>query len=534
MQDTLTASMRVFQTLPRRVWLLALAAVLLTTLPYLIGIFAAPPGSVFSGGLIDISDYNSHLSKMQQGMRGTWRYQQLFTNEPHDGAYLQTFYIALGHVVRWTGLPLPLVYHAARVLFTILMVIVLWLFMKRFLSDESAWWALFLSILGGGFGLLLYLIAPEQVKQISPIELWLIDAYVLFSVFVFPHFAAAIALLALIFLNADRWAREQASGALAWVVVGSLILGILAPFDLLTVLIVVAVMAAARVVMRQLPIPRAITGLALLSAGVLALVGYDWIVLKQDAVFRSFVAQDVMLSPPPIYFLLGFAPVLIPAILGLVRAVQQREERLLAPGVWLLCISVLVYLPITTNRRFVLAAQVPMALMATYWLAAVALPWARRRSPRHHRQWVLIYLSAATFSTWFVFFWWVGLAGQPANKYSLDNVAAWGWIRQNTDANAIFLAGSEMSGGALAANAGRHVVLGHWSETMDYDRKVIDVKTFYQPGTAADWQRHFIDSEHVDYIFYGPDERAASTWTPLPNMQIIYQSGATFIYKVLH
>ena len=97
----------------RRVWVVALLMAALTSLPYIVGVFSAPSGTHFSGAILNPVDYYSHLAKMQQGARGEWLYQLLFSPEPHQPIFLQTFYIALGHVVRWTGLSFDLVFHIA-------------------------------------------------------------------------------------------------------------------------------------------------------------------------------------------------------------------------------------------------------------------------------------------------------------------------------------------------------------------------------------------------------------------------------------
>src|SRR5262245_18445167 len=105
----------------RLVWLLVALTITLTTLPIVVGAFSAPSGTTFSGVILNLQDYNSHLAKMWQGARGSWTYQLLFTSELPEGVFLQTFYIALGHVARWTGLSFDLTFQIARVICVALM-----------------------------------------------------------------------------------------------------------------------------------------------------------------------------------------------------------------------------------------------------------------------------------------------------------------------------------------------------------------------------------------------------------------------------
>src|SRR5258708_16291167 len=187
---------------------MALMAVL-TTLPYIIGALSAPPGSSFSGAVIDLPDYNSHLAKMQQGAHGAWLYQLLFTAEPHQPALLQTFYVALGHIARWTALRFDFVYQLGRIACVMLMVWALWAFMSHYLPPNAAWWALLLSLFAGGVGYLLFFLAPDITASVSPIEFWLLDAYTFLAAFVSPHLAASIGLLALTFLTLDLWTHSK-------------------------------------------------------------------------------------------------------------------------------------------------------------------------------------------------------------------------------------------------------------------------------------------------------------------------------------
>jgi len=69
---------------------------------------------VFTGILINPIDGNSYLAKMAEGWRGDWLFTLPYTTDPGPGALIFTYYLFLGHLARWTGASLDLVYHAAR------------------------------------------------------------------------------------------------------------------------------------------------------------------------------------------------------------------------------------------------------------------------------------------------------------------------------------------------------------------------------------------------------------------------------------
>ncbi|MEP7287642.1 MAG: hypothetical protein ABI947_17955, partial [Chloroflexota bacterium] len=516
--DTVTK----FTKIPRRVWLLALAFAALTTLPYLVALFSAPHGTTFSGVFpLNAVDYNSHLAKMQQGMQGAWLYQLLFTAEPHPPILLQTFYIALGHLARWTGLSLDLVYHLSRIVFSALLVPSIWIVMRRFLSESLAWWALLLSLFSGGLSWLLLFINPAITGQISPIEFWLLDAYTFLAAFVSPHFAAGMVLLALAFAALDDWTETGAGRSLIGLFLAGIGIALLQPFHLLLLDTTLVLVAVWRMWHKRLVWWQGIVGLTLIGVSHAALVGYDLLMFQQP-IWRSFSEQNITLSPPPIFYVLGYAPILLPAVGGIGLALRRRDERWLVPALWVLLVSVLVYAPLATQRRFTLGIQIPLAMLATYALSNMATFLARRRIKRSGLL-RLLYGALAMMSTLLVLFWLLGTTRNTQNHdlYIPDETrVAWQWITDNTAPNSLFLSAFG-SGGGIAGRTGRHVVLGHWIETAYYLDKQSAVQKFFSAETDISWRLAFLKDQRVDYIWYSDQERTLGNFDPnsLPVLQ---------------
>lgn len=88
---------------------------LLSLLPYLLCTAAAArAGVVFTGLLLNPPDGFTYLAKMRMGLQGQWLYHLPFTLERGPGAFLFSYYFALGHLARIVELPLPVVFHVAR------------------------------------------------------------------------------------------------------------------------------------------------------------------------------------------------------------------------------------------------------------------------------------------------------------------------------------------------------------------------------------------------------------------------------------
>jgi uncharacterized membrane protein len=76
------------------------------------------------------------------------------------------------------------------------------------------------------------------------------------------------------------------------------------------------------------------------------------------------------------------------------------------------------------------------------------------------------------------------------------------------------------------------VYVGHYSETLDYFRKIAIVRTVLQPNASADVQA-FLRANGITLVYWGPDE-AATGYQPAsePYLEPIYQRGTVAIYRV--
>jgi hypothetical protein len=372
---------------------------------------------------------------------------------------------------------------------------------------------------------------------ISPIEFWLIDAYTYYSAFFSPHFAAAIAMLAIAFLGLDRWTSQATPGSLITLFLASLAVALLQPFDLILIDSVLSVTAAYRVLRRQIQPLRALAGLFLIGVSHAAIMGYDWIVLYQFPVWRAFTELNITPSPPAIYLLFGYAPLLLPALAGIIFAIQRRDGRLLVPILWLLVVAALVYAPLAVQRRFLMGIQAPMAVLAVYWLAESAVPWLERKIGPRFRLVMISYGIVATLSTALIFAWMIGRTRNFSDRdlYFTDAMrSGWQWIGAQTPDDSIFLASFE-NGNRIAGRTGHRVVLGHWVETANYWNKLTDVQRFFTADTEDTWRLAFLQAQGADYVWYSADERALGSWQPqnASYLRSVFESGDVVIFQVV-
>ena len=150
----------------RREWrwvaLVTLVLVIASSLPYFIAWVVAPEGAHFTGLIFNPQDGNSYIAKMRQGFVGSWSFRLPYTSEPHAGALVYLFYLLLGHVARWMGLPLIVVYHVARAAGGAVMLLALYGLASRLSDDVGERRAMFLlAALGSGLGWLVGVVNGE-------------------------------------------------------------------------------------------------------------------------------------------------------------------------------------------------------------------------------------------------------------------------------------------------------------------------------------------------------------------------------------
>ena len=134
-----------------RRWLLirSIGVLALASLPYVIGALTAGPDRVFSGLQVNPLDGVSYLAKMQIGLHGEWLFSLRFTAESSTGVLLFTYFVALGQLARMLGLPLILVFHAARLLGGFALLWSIYALIARVTDSidqrRRAWWLIVIS-----------------------------------------------------------------------------------------------------------------------------------------------------------------------------------------------------------------------------------------------------------------------------------------------------------------------------------------------------------------------------------------------------
>jgi hypothetical protein len=498
--------------------------ILAVTVPYLAAAQLGGPEYRFTGFLFNPQDGATYLAKMSQGLSGSWRFTLPYTAEPGNGAYLFLFYLSLGHLAGFTGLPLVLIFHLARIISVVLLVLALGrffdhVFRLRPAMNRPAYW---LALFGAGMGWLVVFSGS------IPADFWIAEAYPFLSMLQNPHFPLG---LALILWSFCLLIEKDLPGRYLQLAVVGLLISIILPFGIVVVVLVFGVVAAANLLEY-----RRLDWLPVFFLGSLGgpFLLYQFWAIQSDPVLAGWNAQNVTLTPPVWDVLLSFSPVLLLAVYASVQILRSPAERAHLPVrlmlAWLVLGLVLMYSPFSLQRRFMLGFYIPAAA-----LAGIGIDMMRQAYPRLAGRLVMVvFLLAIPTNLLLLAIGTAGAASRPPQLYlSHEEDAALAWIRDNTPRDALILASPEM-GLFIPAYTGRRVIYGHPFETVNADQEKETVIAFFAESSWQSRDPGLLEQRKVDYIFFGPREQGLRGSVPPEGMPFpqVFSSGQVQIYLV--
>jgi len=529
--------------------------------PYALGYALARPGTEFTGIIMNPEDSQSYFAKMLQGYDGNWLYTIPFTAEEHAPAFVGGFYLALGHLARWLGLSLDIMWHLARVVADAILFIVTFGFIATLLRDPCARWTAFmLAIFGSGLGWVLFLLNEPYWLGAFPVDFKMPEAHLFFSALTFPHVALGTALILVslwcMLPTADRRpltvdCGPQTGGSYReWLYavgagLANLVLAIVYPFLIYLVVATISIYWLMRVVYARRLLWQEVVRLLIAFAIPAPLILYYAGTLATNPTFRAWEAQSITLSPPLPHYILAYGVMLLLAALLLFR--KRAGFALL--WAWVLAAALLVYAPLNSQRRFVEGVHVPLAILAAGGLFEVVFPWLERTRafqwlamrPRYsiaglQRFFVVVFLAGMSLSNLYIIAS-VSVTAALQQPYPLfrprDEIAAVDWLRTNTTRSAVVL-GEYETGNYIPARAGNRVVLGHWAETADWQTKFDETERFYGAATDDAWRSAFLARYRVMYVWYGARERALGAFNPerVDYLQRVFENDTVRVYRV--
>jgi hypothetical protein len=506
-------------------WAAALAAlaVVLTTLPFLIAPALAQTGSSFGGFLINPIDGYSYLAKMRQGADLALEFRLPYAPEPGSGVVLFVYQLILGGLGGALRLPHIVTYHAARVLGTIAMVASSYIFFARVLPLGRAKWAAFvLALFGSGVG---WIVLP---LGLLPIDLWVPEAIPFLSAYANAHFPlATAALIAAVSLTIFPEILSNVRLPLAFL--SGLLLAFLQPFAVVAIGIVIA----AWLVIERLQGAEVeqmwswLQGLMALVFGTLPMLVYTWGAIREHPVLSAWNQQNSTPTPPLFEVLFGYGLVLALALVGIVlgKAHGRPSGRLLMT--WVILGFIMLYLPISLQRRLMLGLYIPLAALAGLGIEAIA--------PTRRRFVLILTVTIALSIPSHLVVIGSGLLavsrGDAGLVISVSDRDLLEWIEINVPDDSLILAGLN-TGNRLPAYSSARVLYGHPFETPDSDDQEALVQELWRWNGDPLLGLQTLREANVRYVFYGEEEKTLGDPSWLPLVELAHREGGSQLYKV--
>jgi hypothetical protein len=535
--------------LTRDVWTVWLVIAFLTTLPYILAVMRTPAGFVFTGVLTAYDDTFAYFAWVQQGKNLQLLMCDPFTSELQPCEFFLPLWSLLGFIARVTGLSIPVTFHIARLFSSFLLLViaksVFGLVMK---SRARLRYTLWLYATSGGFGWILFGLKSRanlfDAAGSGSVDLDLPEAIAFRSMFAQVHFCVGIALVSgAIALFFSALVEKNASRALIAGVLTSIV-AVIHPYMVIVVCGVSAIALLLLPLIRKETNRKNIYYTSFQAAVVFALgvgpgIAYLIYLNRSNEVLREWLRVTDTFSPPVWEFVLGFGLIGVLGVGGLAFIWTRPSQYGRLLSIWIIVQALLLYFPVSFQRRFVEGLQLPLSVAASAALFALANRIGTQINRKSFRR--LILISAILFASITNIGFLVGqIAGRgggtgandPRRYLSNELMAGFDWLRENSAPGAVLFA-SYMTGNVAPSTTGMRVFLGHYAQTLRSDEKGPLVTQFYS-NTASDDEIRKVFAEHrVRYVIYGPFERALSNaFMPAPWLRLAYRAGDVMIFEL--
>jgi hypothetical protein len=491
--------------------ILLIAFLLILTLPYVISYLMTGNEYQFNGFLVNPTDGHSYLAKMQLGRSGEWLFRLPYTSKPGDGVFLFTYYIVLGHIASLLHLPSIIIFHAARIINSAFLFLVLIKFVRIYINENWTLYSIGLLCFGSGLGWIVLLIGYVNSDFNIP------ELYPFLSCLTNPHFPLAIGLM-LIILERIRDIRFVNTIKTTLI---SLVLLIIQPFCMV---IILGILSISILLALRENLQAKVTLLFALAVPSIAFGLYLTMIIKENPALSSWNSQNLTPSPPIWDLLIALSPVILPAIYGIVSVIKAKEKAYYPLVIWTILVIFLAYLPLNLQRRFLIGLYIPVALLGIKGIILVA---ENIRGKIKN-----IVFSAAIPSNIILIALSISAVTQNNPNLVMRDSLSDGlqWINSYILDGSTILTSPQI-GLYIPAYTNQRVIYGHPYETANAEVNQANIDAFFSRMDKSEQQKYLID-EDIDFVLTSVDTDDLSPKYSPDYLELEYQSEDVKIYSV--
>lgn len=523
-------------------------------IPYIVGYVTEPEELTFGGMVLGVNTWATTSDWINQAKVGSLLFITNRTHEEEPALFLNTLFLLVGIFSGYTGLSNIGAYYIFLLVFGFLFLFILYRFLEMYFDDVKMRKSAFVIILtSSGFGFVFWIIFKalkstptffsDKVplgSRIAPADMMFTDTNVFLTLYSSNlHHVAAIAFMLLIYmLFLKGWEKEDPKYVLGSAVL-TLILGTFHLYDIVTIYSIITVFVGITLFQGN-PRWKLMMYATFIVVSIPPML-FNFYTFVLHPTFKEFTEYNVQLSPNPFSYIIGYGLLFFLASYYTLKkriheSLKSLNYRVLLIYIWAIVNLVLLYAPITIQRKFLLGLSIPISIFATFAIFEFVLP----RFKEHRRNLVLISIILLMVPSNFLWIaketYKVNTHGYPGTKYpyythNLD-LEAIQWLGTNAEKGDIILSGGA-TGGRIAGMVSKRVYWGGNDMTIRYQEKMRLVEEFFSTMNDAE-RRDILAQNSIRFVYYGEEERSLGDFDPesANYLKKVFENSRVKIYEV--
>ncbi len=522
--------------------------ILLLLIPYLYGYFSAPENTYynpiygFSSG--DKSVYYSYIEQIKQG---NFLLKDLYTSEIQSRQTLNVLWLSLGILAKTFHLSPPLAFLLSQILLTPILIYSLYLLISLIFSSKiKRKIALIFISLASGLGFIINIFThsfPPNNFMLYPLDLWVAEAFTFPSIFNSAHFIMSTTLIILIFLFSFLALEKNKIKYSIFSGICGLILFNFHPYHLATIIAVLSIYSFLHALKNKTSLFYYLKHLSIiLIISAPSILYHVWLMLN-DPITLGKAMQNICLTPVAWATIIAYGFLLIGAIaytiilLDKKRPLKNLELFLIT---WFIVQFLLIYFPLSIQRRLTQGLNIPMALLCLLLIFYIFKKFPKLKIKTRLDKIILIFLFILLFNMSNVW----GLINSSLEQkteawkflyyINKEEKQAIDWLKNNLQEQDNILS-TYIQASIIPGITGKSVFIGHSHETINSERKYKQMQWFFTDENNDELHLQFLKQNNITYIFYGPREKKLGAWAPQNKkyLEKVFSNEKIEIYKVL-
>lgn len=522
--------------------------ILLLLIPYLYGYLHAPENNYynpiygFSSG--DKSVYYSYIEQIKQG---NFLLKDLYTSEVQSRQTLNVLWLFIGLFAKVFHLSTPLAFLLFQILLTPILLYLLYLFISLIFKKKiKRKIALVFVSLSSGLGLLTVILnnfSPPDNFNFLPIDLWIAESFIFTSILNSPHFIASLALIILIFLFSFLAIENNKIKYSILSGICGLVLFNFHPYHVVSIIAVLSIYSFIHALKNKTSLFYYLKHLSIfLIISVPSIIYHAWLMLN-DPITLGKAMQNICLTPIIWMTIISYGFLFIGAmiyttmLLGKKKSLKNLELFLIT---WFITQFLLIYFPLTIQRRLTQGLNIPMSILCLFLLFYIFQKFPKLKIKTDLDKIALILLFILLFNMSNIFSLVnVSIEHQRENWKFLyyinkERKQAIDWLKNNLkEEDNVF--SEYIQGNIIPAISGKSVFIGHGHETIDFEQKYKQMQWFFTQENNDKLHLQFLKQNNITHVLHGASEKKLGNWTPQNKKYLkkVFDNEEVQIYKVL-